>query len=207
MRLVAVAALTVTVLLAWSPAVPAEDLAPMTVDRTLRCSTMTDRDGRRRMGITAVPASQRNTASLRTYLLGKGEDSYWPVVDAFAPGPGNERSQFVWINTSDCRRVRHSFRLSPAGLPRAPAETRLARCAVGRTLSIRVRATFSRWDGWAVQPALSRPLRNPRLLVARGTLSTASILVRTRGRPLVYALLTPAGSTRVVTAAPPRCTR
>jgi hypothetical protein len=205
--LVALTGLVAAALLAWSPAAPGREAAVRTIDRTLLCTTLTDRDGRRRLGVTAVPKSGGETAALRTYLLGRGDDSYWPVVDVATPLWLYGGSQWVSLNTGDCRRVEHSFRLSPAGLLGAQAETRLVRCAVGRTLSIRVRATFSRWEGWTVQPARSRMPRSPRQLVAQGTMTTASMLVRTRGRPIVYALLTPSGSTRVITAPPPRCIR
>jgi hypothetical protein len=159
------------------------------------------------MVITAARrAGGHDFVALRASMLAKGDDSQWPVVDVFKPGffPGPPPG--LWLNAGDCRSVKHSFRLSPAGLPGGQPETPLARCAVGRTLSIRVRATFSRWHGWFVQPARPRP-RTPRQLVGQGTLTTASILVRTRGRPVAYALLTRSGDTTLITAAPPRCTR
>lgn len=200
--------------LAAAAAAPGGELAPRTIDRTLVCSTQSDADGGRAVGIGAAPRSQYNKAMLGVFSYGRTEDDNRPLVHVFAPGPGppiggaqgNASRHGMWIDTSVCRTVAPRFAVSRAGLPGVLTQTFAeARCAVGRTVLVRVRVAFAPWRGWRRLQARAGPPRLPAIDVARGRPTTASVAVRAFGRPVAYAMFDRSGQTRLVSAGRPRC--
>jgi hypothetical protein len=191
-------------LLAWTSPAPGGELAPRTIDRTFVCSTLKDAGGRRSVGIGAAPRTQHNKAMLGVFVFGRTEDDNRPLLHVFAPGPGLPTGNHgMWIDTSRCGAVRPRFRLSPAGL-RGVLTNEFAqeRCAAGRTVLVRVRATFQPWRGWQ---RLVDPGRSGSATKGRGKPTSASIAVRSQGRPLAYAMFDVRGQTRLVTTGTPRC--
>jgi hypothetical protein len=192
-------------LLASPVAAPGGPLAERTIDRTLACSTLKDAGGRRSVGIGAAPRSQHNKAMLGVFVFGRTDDDNRSLLHVFASGPGLPPGVHgMWIDTSLCRTVRSSFRLSRAGLPGAIVEEFAdERCAAGRTVLVRVRVTFQPWRGWQ---RLVDPRRSESAAKGRGKPISASIAVRSQGRPIAYAMFDGRGQTRAVTAGRPRCT-
>jgi hypothetical protein len=209
MRTGAVAAVgaVVTALLAWSAAATAVELSPRTIDRTYRCSTLTDAAGRRSVGVSAATRTQFNKAQFAVFAFGRRAETGWPLVDVYAPGPGNPEGQHgVWINRSLCRPVQNSFRLSPTGLSGTGFETYAAeRCDLGRAVLVRLRVSFAPWRGSRRFPPHARSPSAPALERWYGKPALASVAVRAEGRPIAYAMLDQRGRTRLVTAGPPRC--
>jgi hypothetical protein len=181
MTLVALTAVVFTALLAWSPPAPSTELASGTIDRTLRCPTSTYEPGRRAVGVTTSSASPNGKAQLRVFMRAKYGQSR-PFVDVVAPGRGSPPETGFWI-TGPCRAVRHSFRLSRAGLPGTLApRSGHVHCNVGRTVLVRVRVTFAPWRGWRRYPAETGGRRYPAVLRGLGKPQSASIAVRSGGR-------------------------
>jgi hypothetical protein len=185
---------------------PGGALAPRTIDRTLACSTLKDADGRRMVGIGAAPRTQHNKAMLGVFVFGRTEDDNRPLLHVFAPGPGHPIGQHgMWIDPIRCRTVRSGFRVSPAGLRgELTEEFAQERCAGGRTVLVRVRATFRPWRGWQGR-GLADPGQPGASTRGRGKPTSASIAVRSQGRPLAYAMFDARGGTRLVTSGTPRC--
>jgi hypothetical protein len=207
MRVGAVAAVAamLAAVLAWSGTAPGGELAPRTIDRTYRCSTLTDTSGRRSVGVTASPRSQYSKAQFSVFAFGRRAETGWPLVDVYAPGPGSPEGHGVWINRTLCRVVKHSFRLSPGGLAGTVSEIYTAeRCAVGRTALLRLRITFAPWRGWRRFPPVPEH-QAPAIERGFGKPTFAAVAVRSEGRPIAYAMFDPRGRTRLVTAGPPRC--
>jgi hypothetical protein len=194
-------------LLGWSPVATGSPWAARTIDRTLACSTLRGADGRRAVGIGAAPRSQYNKAMLGVFLFGRTEADNRPLVHVFAPGPGGPTGRHgMWIDRSICRVVRPAFRLSPVGLTGALTDEFAEKpCEAGRTVLLRVRVSFDPWRGWRRLVDPPGPPRLPTVDYARGRPTAASIVVRSGGRPLAYAMFDGSGKTRIVTARPPRC--
>ena len=203
----ALCGILVVVLLAAAAAAPGGELAPRTIDRTLACTTLKDAAGKRVVGIGAAPRSQHNKAMLGVFLYGRTEDENRSLVHVFQPGPGSPPGQHgMWIDVERCRTVPHRFLLSRSGLPGALNQLFAEeRCSAGRTILVRVRATFVPWKGWQrlVDPA--GPPDLPNVDKARGKPVSASIAVRSSGRALAYTMFDSRGVTRTVTAGGPRC--
>jgi hypothetical protein len=197
-------AVPVAGLLASPATAPGGALVTKTIDRTLACSTLRDAAGRRSVGIGAAPRTQHNKAMLGVFVFGRTEDDSRSLLHVFAPGPGLPAGLHgMWIDTSLCRVVRSRFRLSRAGLPGTIVEEFAdERCAAGRTVLVRVRVSFQPWRGWQ---RLVDPRRPGSVAKGRGKPTSASIAVRSQGRPIAYAMFDARGGTRLVTAGRPRC--
>jgi hypothetical protein len=197
----------VVALLAVAAAAPGGELAPTTIDRTLACSTLKGDAGRRVVGVAAAPRSQHNKAMLGVFLYGRTEDENRPLVHVFQPGPGSPPGVHgMWIDVERCRTVPHRFLLSRSGLPGTLNQLFVEeRCSAGRTILVRVRATFAPWKGWQKLVDPAGPPDLPNVDKARGKPVSASIAVRASGRALAYTMFDSRGLTRTVTAGRPRC--
>lgn len=183
---------------------PASDTASRILDRTLLCRTGYS-GGARLVLLTARSAARR------------GDQLEW-LAQAFVTTPGNPLSRQnsqptlagvsagwpppppltsggLGYDNGRCGPTRTKVPLSPRGLTGGVANAygEDLRCIVGKTVLVRIRATFR-------QPVVEAPSKAGDFINALGRVDTGQIAVRTPvGKPVIYADVADGGRARLFT--------
>lgn len=167
------------------------------VDRTVVCSVARG-DGHpdpppRYLNVSASPKLADRSPTVNTWDVGFSNLG-------FSVGANTGRSGLVWIDRVECEATQARVSLSGAGL--RPIDTKLGatyRCEVPAKVRIRLRAVFTR-------PVTLLGQRGQ--LIARGTVSTASLAVRTAtGRPVFFGSAENSTGKAAALVAPGRCSK